>query len=247
MKYKIALSTALVMALSACATAPTRPAATLPAKQAAETPPAEEGLAGAPVAELERLVAAGDIKAHTELGMRYGVGKGVEKNYDKAVALLRFAADRNDRDAEYYLGTAYSTGSGVPKDESVAVVWYERSAAQHLPIADYWMGFMIAYGKGGISPTWAGAIPYLWDGAVQGDSQCAFLLGYAYDKGTGIDRNVKAAAYWYRRADDKAINVKAEYNLLLLINHGEAEWQPEDRFARPDTKSPAKPQPEDQK
>src|SRR5579871_4330108 len=234
MRNKIVLIFTLALALSACATAPAKQITVAPAANAQKIPAAVPELADASVADLERMVAAGDIKAHVELGTRYGLGNGVEKNYDKAVALLKAAADHNDAQAQFYMGTAYNSGAGVPKDEATAFLWFERSASQHYAIAEYWVGFMIAYGKGGVSPTWVGALPYLWDSAVQGNPDAAFLLGYAYDKGPGMDRNPKAAAYWYRRADwDQRIatntfNGKAEYNLSLLIKHGEAEWEPDD-------------------
>jgi TPR repeat protein len=186
-------------------------------------------LAGTSVPELERLVAAGDIKAHIELGARYGRGRdGVELNYAKAIQLIKFAADRNDPVAQYLMGTAYYNGSGVPKDESIAVLWFERSAEQHYALAAYWLGSMIMTGRGGISKSAAGAVPYLWDAATQGNGMAALDLGYIYDKGDDVDRNPRAAAYWYRRAFAKKRNAQAEYNLLLLIQHGEATWQPGD-------------------
>ncbi|TAK99895.1 MAG: sel1 repeat family protein [Rhodospirillaceae bacterium] len=252
MRYKTTLLVILAIALSACTTAPAKQTATSSAKKTQEIPAAVPELANTSVADLERMVAAGDLKAHVELGTRYGLGKGVEKNYDKAVTLLRAAAERNDPEAQFYLGTAYNNGAGVPKDDAIAVLWFERSAAQHYAVADYWMGYMVATGGGGINPTWAGAIPYLWDGAIQGNSAAAFLLGYAYDQGTDIDHNPRAAAYWYRRADmyqraeNNTFNVKAEYNLLLLIKKGAVEWQPGDPGSPPnhdDKSSSAAPAP----
>jgi len=218
---------ATLIILSACTTPATglsKSAASAPA----QIPPAVPELADVPIPELEKLVESDNVRAEVELGYRYAMGKGVANDYGKAVPLFRTAAKHDDPQAEFFLATAYYSGYGVPKDEAAAALWFERSAQQHYAASSYWLGYMIAFGRGGISPTWAGAVPHLWDAATHDYSEAQFLLGYAYDKGTDIDRNPKAAAYWYRRATSKYRNVKAEYNLSVLLNAGEVEWQPGD-------------------
>jgi TPR repeat protein len=84
-------------------------------------------------------------------------------------------------------------------------------------------------------------VPYFWDAATQGNSMAALSLGYIYDKGKDVDRNTRAAAYWYRRAFANQRNVQAEYDLLLLIQQGEATWQPGDPGAAPGTNNAAGP------
>lgn len=223
-----AISLLIVAGLSSCAATSSKPVATAAQQPNADTSAVVPELANVSVPELEQRVAQGDIKAHIELGSRYGRGRGVKLDYEKATQLIKFAADRNDPTAEYLMGTAYYNGSGVPKDESIAALWFERSANQHYALGAHWMGIMIMNGRGGISATAAGAVPYLWDAATQGDDMAALYLGYIYDKGKDVDHNPRAAAYWYRRAFSKNRNVQAEYNLMLLIQHGEVTWQPGD-------------------
>jgi TPR repeat protein len=236
-----AFSFVIAGALSSCAATSAKPVATAVKEPSADTVAVIPELADVSVLELERRVAAGDIKAHIELGARYGRGRGVDLNYDKAIQLIKFAAERNDPIAEYFMGTAYYNGSGVPKDETAAALWFERSADQHYALAAFWMGFMIMNGRGGITATASGAVPYLWDAATQGNSLAALSLGYIYDKGQDVDRNTRAAAYWYRRAFANQRNVQAEYNLLLLIKQGEATWQPGDPGDAPGAANPAGP------
>jgi TPR repeat protein len=229
MKAHVLLLCVSLFAISACATTGAQPRSTTSAaKKDADIPAAVPALATTSIAELERLKDQGDVSAMVELGSRYGTGKGVKVDYDKAVALFRVAADKNDPMAQYLLGVAYFSGAGAPKDEAIAVMWFERSAAQNLVTADYSLGMMIAYGRGGIPATWAGAVPILWKAAVQGDTRAAYALGLAYNEGNDVDRNVKAAAYWFRRANSYAYNAPALVELAKLIQHGEVEWQPGD-------------------
>jgi TPR repeat protein len=223
-KITIALGAALLLA--GCAAGPAgKPQA---GAQVSAAPAAVPELANASTAELEKRVAAGDTRANVELGSRYGLGKGVPVDYAKALTLLKAAAEKGDAQAQYFVGTAYYNGAGVPKDESIAVLWFEKSADQRFASAEYWLGFMIANGRGGIEQNWPAAIPYLQDAAQQGIAEAAFMVGYAYGDGEGIDHNPRAAAYWYRRALSIEPNGKAQYNLLRLIHDGQVTWQPGD-------------------
>jgi TPR repeat protein len=183
------------------------------------------GLSDLPLIEVERRVAEGDVKALVELGTRYGAGNGVEQNADRALGYLRAAAAKNDPDAQFAIGTAFSTGRGVEYNEVAAIEWYQRAAAQGHPAAQYWLAVRIINGVGGISPTWSGAIPYLWGAAVKGYPDAEFMLGYAYHTGNGVPPNPRAAAYWYRRNIGHADNPRAQLNLGYLIRQGKVNWE----------------------
>lgn len=180
------------------------------------------------MAELEQRIAAGDTKAKAELGARYGRGEGVEQDLDKAIEILRETAATGEPEAEFFLGTAYYSGLGVPHSEAEAVMWFEKAAAKGHAAAQYWLAVLIKEGRGGISPSWSAAVPLLWESAMQGHGDAEFLLGYAYQTGAGVEKNVEAAAYWYRRNLSKAYNNRSHFNLALMINQGEVEWRPGD-------------------
>ena len=216
-------SIVIVLLLSGCATQ---------RMEASTETPLQKRLvqdSGRSVAELKELVAADDIKAHIELAARYGLGDGVDQDYEKAGALLKVAVGKGNPEAAYHLGALYMNGLGVPEDKTQAALLFERAAEMHYEPASYWLGHMIAFGVGGFSPSWAGAIPYLWDAAVQNFTMAEFLLGYAYDAAdTDVDRNPKAAAYWYRRAFHNEFHAQAIHNLRMLVDNGEVAWQPGD-------------------
>jgi TPR repeat protein len=180
------------------------------------------------VVELERRVSAGDMKAQAELGARYGSGQGVKQDLPKAITLLQAAAAKNDPDAQFFLGTAYATGLGVPQNDAQSVMLYEEAADQGQPAANYALANMIIAGKGGISPSWSGALHNLWNAAAKGYPLAMIQIGQLYQDGKGTDRNPRAAAYWYRRALQLIPDVRTIYNLRVLIERREIEWEPGD-------------------
>ena len=177
------------------------------------------------IAELERKAAAGDTKAQADLGARYGRGDGVPKDVAKAIALLSSAADKNDPDAEFFLGTAYSNGTGVPRNESQAIMLYEKAANQGHADSEYLLAEAIAFGKAGLSSNWEAAIPLLWDSATKNCWPAAKLLAVAYQDGKGVDKNPRAAAYWFRRTYSLGPDMHLLYSLRSLIDQGLVEWQ----------------------
>lgn len=58
------------------------------------------------------------------LGLLYEVGRGVEKDMDKAVALFKQAASGGNALAQSYLGNLYYEGKGVTQDYGLAVNYF---------------------------------------------------------------------------------------------------------------------------
>jgi TPR repeat protein len=65
----------------------------------------------------------------------------------------------------------------------------------------------------------AGIEPWLLDKAKSGDAASQVLLGESYASGSGVERDLKLAAEWYRRAADKA-DVGGEMHLAALYRDG---------------------------
>ncbi len=186
-------------------------------------------LADLSVAELEERMNAGDTAAQSELGARYGKGEGVEQNFDKAIELLKDAAAKGEVQADFYLATAYYSGLGVPKNEVHAFMLFEKAADRGHAPSQYWLAVLIKDGRGGIvNPSWDGAVPLLWKSAMQGYPDAEFLLGSAYQLGLGVEQNAEAAAFWYRRTLKRGYNIRADYNLAVLIKSGQVDWRPGD-------------------
>ena len=90
---------------------------------------AEQGQSDA----LDNLVAMaehGCVDAQLWMGVIYGNGMGVEKNYFEAAKWYHKAAERGNAMAQYNLGVMYAHGMGVEGGVSVAVEWYRKAAEQ---------------------------------------------------------------------------------------------------------------------
>ena len=58
----------------------------------------------------------------------YHYGKGVSRDYAKAVEWYRKSAEQGDTNAQYELGYMYHNGIGVSKDHTKAAEWYSKAA-----------------------------------------------------------------------------------------------------------------------
>ena len=58
------------------------------------------------------------------------MGKGVTKDYSKALDLFFISANQGHSDAQYYLGEMYEKALGVEKDYTKAAEWYKKAADQ---------------------------------------------------------------------------------------------------------------------
>jgi TPR repeat protein len=58
------------------------------------------------------------------------MGKGVERDYYKAVKWYKEAAMQGYATAQYNMGFMYELGQGVEQDYNKAIEWYKKAAAQ---------------------------------------------------------------------------------------------------------------------
>ena len=69
------------------------------------------------------LAEKGDAKSQTNLGILYFNGKGVLKDYKRAVELFKMAGAQGDAEAQFILGTIYIEGDGVTRSLRSAKFW----------------------------------------------------------------------------------------------------------------------------
>ena len=81
----------------------------------------------------------GDKTAQLNLGLAYAMGLGVERDRDKARALLRSAL--GDRTAPTYAWVArsFEVGDGVAKNSDEATSWYRAAAEEGSADAKSWI------------------------------------------------------------------------------------------------------------
>lgn len=68
------------------------------------------------------------IPANCLLGMMYLHGKGIRRDYQKALKCLRYAAENGDNEAQFWLGFQYVRGLGVDIDIDEGDKWLKKSA-----------------------------------------------------------------------------------------------------------------------
>ena len=70
------------------------------------------------------------------------------KDYTQAFPLLKKAAEKGHKKAQYRLGRCYDKGHGVTENNETAFKWYSKSAAQGYADAQYQLGRCYLKGKG---------------------------------------------------------------------------------------------------
>ena len=74
-----------------------------------------------------------------------------EKKYEQAFPLLKRAAEKGHKKAQYRLGRCYDKGHGTEEDNKQAFTWYEKAAKQEHAKSQYQLARYYLKGKGGIA------------------------------------------------------------------------------------------------
>jgi hypothetical protein len=70
-------------------------------------------------------------KAQYDLGLKYAIGDGVQRDDAEAVVWFQKAAEQGNKESQYNLGVMYEHGEGgLSKDDAQAVFWYQKAAEQ---------------------------------------------------------------------------------------------------------------------
>ena len=70
------------------------------------------------------------MPAQYSLGRMLLLGKGTARDFDKAAAFYRLAADQGHSGAMYQLGWLHEKGYGLALDKKQAAVWYRAALAR---------------------------------------------------------------------------------------------------------------------
>ncbi len=97
---------------------------------------------------LRPLAEQGNSRAQGILGVMYGVGQGVPRDYYVAWDWLYPSAEAGDANAQYNFGTLYERGLGVLLDNLEAIKWFRLAAHQNVPEAQFCLGVFFDEGRG---------------------------------------------------------------------------------------------------
>ncbi|RIA88006.1 hypothetical protein C1645_713539 [Glomus cerebriforme] len=153
------------------------------------------------------------LNAQFRLGYYYDKGIGTKVNKSKAYELYKVAAEKGHDDAQYNLGLCYENGIGIKKNEAKALYWYQKSSEND-----------IGEDKSKVFKKFEKLAKH---GYVSAQNK----LGYFYENGINIEKDLEKSIYWYKKSAEHG-NKIAYYNLdivntqnnqvihQLKLNHG---------------------------
>ncbi len=117
------------------------------------------------------------------------------QEFDKAVPILKQAAELGNAESQYNLGYCYQAGIGVEQNAEKAIEWYSKSAGQDWNDGLYAM--MMAYGSGnGVQQDFNKAFSFALKCAENGDGTCMFNVINCYKEGMGTDKDIDKMLEW---------------------------------------------------
>jgi len=166
----------------------------------------------------------------------YAGAIGVEQDNRLALAWYQRAAEQGVAAAQFALAQAHEQGSGVAADLDLARQWYREAAAQGHPGAQLALDRLDAEGDGranrGAKSRAGNRERRINDArwtqfAVHGRPDDLFHLGRMFELGISVEKSVKQARAWYRKAAELG-HAGAQYALAQGFEsseHGQAaQW-----------------------
>lgn len=130
------------------------------------------------------------------VGLFYENGAVVDKDANKAFALVQRAAQSNIPAAQFKLASYYQNGVGVAQDVVAAAGWYQRSAEAGLPQGKLVYGAMLENGVGVPRSATAAEAAYL-SASADGLAQASISLASLYYRGGEGVKSSKERAWVY--------------------------------------------------
>jgi TPR repeat protein len=127
------------------------------------------------------------------------------KDYARAAAAYRKAAEAEGGYGQFMLANMYLAGEGMKRDPKQHLHWMRKSAENGYPPANYLMG--MAY----LPHNPATARQYLESAAGDEHGAAMHMLGLMYASGTGVEQSNGQALRWFRRAKAQGIPVEDRF------------------------------------
>jgi TPR repeat protein len=120
------------------------------------------------------------------------------QEFEKAVPILKQAAELGNAESQYNLGYCYRAGSGIEQNTEKGIYWFSKSADQGFNDGLYQM--MMAYGNGdGVEQNYNKAYEYGLKCAENGDGTCMWNVINCYYSGMGVEKNMDKMLEWATR------------------------------------------------
>lgn len=170
------------------------------------------------VPALEQKAESGDVEAQIVMGVAYGDGNAVPKDYGKAFRLFHKAAASGHPMGESSLGFMYVIGQGTQRNPAEAFKWFQKAAEQGDAQGEANLGWMYYTGES-VERDPAKAVEWFRKAADGGSSSGMNRLGIAYEEGQGVPRDSAQAVNWYLKAAETG-DLQSQYNLAQKYDQG---------------------------
>jgi hypothetical protein len=194
-----------------------------------------------PLVQIEQMADAGHADAQRELGIRYGQGTGLTRDYFSARSWTSKAASQGDAWAMRIMGLIYLNGLGVDADRFRAFDYFKRAANAGEMNAQYNLGVM--YYDGDItSQDYGKALDWYKRAADQGNAKAQHNLGLMLAHGVGTAPDKVEAYKWFELSGSgDAIGATTEMQSIVPLMtksevaeaqgraeiwHAQFEWMP---------------------
>ena len=148
---------------------------------------------------LRHAAANGDANAQFEVARRFGMGQGVERDFDEALRWYVQAAAQGFAPAQYRLGTFYERGRSVERSLPQAKVWYKRAAELGNVKAMHNLA-VINTAINRDKPDYQFSIYWFKQAAVRNLADSQFNLAILYQNGVGVPKNLVESYRWFSLA-----------------------------------------------
>lgn len=139
---------------------------------------------------------------------------------EKAIPLLKKAADNGHAFAASNLGICFYFGDGVEQSYEDAFNCFQIALRNNDPTAFYYVARMYRLGEGR-KPEIRAALEYYTKAAMAGmsEAQCELAELYVTGESVGIERDLRRAVHWFAYAAQQG-NTEAEAKFNMLYYHG---------------------------
>jgi len=170
--------------------------------------------------ETPALARNGDVAAMLKLATFYSDGPRPLRDRVSAFAWSNRAAEAGAPGGAFNLGLAYDDGMGVVADKAQAQRWYRTAIERQHTSAMVNLAALLLNGSNDTNSAYTSeALGLVRRAADAGSTTGIFNMGYLYEKGIGLAKDMTEALRWYRLAAERK-DSRAMLRLGLLYADG---------------------------
>ena len=145
----------------------------------------------------------------------------LNRDYARALAILKPLAENGDPQAQIMLGLMYDYGHGVPETPAESLKWYRLAAEQGVPLAQHDVGVKYSRGKG-VQQDYLEAARWWQKSAAAGVPDSQFNLALLYYRGMALDKDYSRAAELFEQAASQG-HAFAQYSIAVMYALGQSK------------------------